>query len=128
MKHLSAVTARHIYSVFGMNNKPEEGFEFDTGFLKEHACEQFENMKDTLIAELPKRVLPSAWSRQNGHYKFTEKGCLKLLKHVLIIQKESFEIQKQGIIKPLPGIKRTKYVLIRKKIIGNLDSPNIHNS
>ena len=128
MKHLSAVTARCIYTVFGMNNKPEEDFEFDTGFLKEYACKQFEDMKETLISELPKRVLPSAWSRQNGHYNFTEKGCLKLLKHVLIIQKEPFEIQKQGIFKPSPGVKRTKYKLVKKKIIGNLESPNIDNS
>lgn len=119
MKHLSAVTARIIYSVFGMDNKPEEGFEFDTGFLKDHACYKFEEMKDILIEELPKRVLPSAWSRKDGHYKFTEKGCIKLLKHVLIIQKEPFEIQKKCIIKPLPNIKRTRYVLIKKNIIGD---------
>ena len=27
MKRLSAVTARHIYLIFGMNGKPEEDFE-----------------------------------------------------------------------------------------------------
>ena len=115
MKKLSAVTARRIYSTFGMNNKPEENFEFDTDFLNKEACSKFEDMKDTLIAELPKRILPSSWSRKDGEYKFTEKGCLKLLKHVLILQKEPFEIKKKCVFKPTPDTKRTRYVLVQKK-------------
>ena len=123
MKRLSAVTARHIYLIFGMNGKPEEDFEFDTEFLNKEVCHKFEEMKDILIEELPKRVLPSSWSRKNGEYKFTEKGCLKLLKHILIIQKEPYEIQKKCVFKPTPTTKRTRYSIVSRKLIGNLDSP-----
>tara|TARA_Y100000389_G_scaffold94059_1_gene90704 strand:+ start:1594 stop:1950 length:357 start_codon:yes stop_codon:yes gene_type:complete len=118
MKRLSAVTARHIYQTFGMNGIPEEGYEFDTEFLNQEVCHVFEDMKDKLIEELPKRVLPSSWSRKHGEYKFTEKGCLKLLKHVFIIQKEPYEIIKKCVFKPEPNKKRTRYMIISKQLIG----------
>lgn len=118
MKRLSAVTARSIYKTFGMECVPEEGYEFDTDFLNKEVCHVFESMKDKLIEELPKRVLPSSWSRKNCEYKFTEKGCLKLLKHVLIIQKEPYEIVKKCVFKPEPNKKRTRYKIISKKLIG----------